>query len=170
MANTFLISDTHFGHKNILTFLGADDNPTRKFSCIEEHDEFMVDNWNRVVKPCDKVYHLGDVVMKKQDLSIVMRLNGKKSLIIGNHDIFDAKEYLKVFKNVRGCKVFDNHIFTHIPILRTGRFEANIHGHVHLHSLEDPWWKNVSVEVIGYTPVPYEEIKKEVKKKAMEIT
>lgn len=163
MANTFLISDPHFGHANILNFTGEDGSLTRPgFSTVEEMDEHMVKMWNGVVRDCDKVYCLGDVVMNKKHLPIVGRLNGKKSLVMGNHDIFDAKEYLKWFRNVRGIKVFDNHVLTHMPVMKTGRFIANIHGHTHTHRMDDPWWFNVSVECIGYTPIPYEEAKKQI--------
>ena len=50
----WIISDTHFQHENILKF-----EPTRPGSTIQEHDEALIDNWNSVVKPGDKVYHLG---------------------------------------------------------------------------------------------------------------
>lgn len=60
----------------------------RPFTSTEEMDETMVDNWNRVVRPQDKVYHLGDIAMSKRPLHAIMpRLNGEKVLIKGNHDI-----------------------------------------------------------------------------------
>lgn len=163
---TFLISDTHFGHKAILNFLGSGGGHVRKgFSNAEEMDEVMVENWNRVVRPHDKVYHLGDVAMDKKCLPIVGRLNGKKSLVMGNHDIFDAKLYLKWFSNVRAVKVFDRHIFTHMPVLPTPeRFTANVHGHIHERSLADMWYYNVSVERVQYTPMPWYVIKRAIEK------
>ena len=42
----------------------------RPFDTPEEMDEFMVKAWNDKVKPTDKVYHLGDVVINKKSLSI----------------------------------------------------------------------------------------------------
>lgn len=163
MPNTFLISDTHFGHAGILTFKDEHHNRIRpQFSTVEEMDEHMVERWNSVVRVQDKVYHLGDVAMRKAQLPIISRLNGHKSLVMGNHDIFDAKEYLRWFKNVRGIKVFDNHVFTHMPVLRTGRFHANIHGHLHEREVGDLWWFNVSVERIDYTPAAWEDIKKKL--------
>jgi len=87
--NTFIISDTHFSHENILTFNREDGQKVRPgFSSFEEMDEYIVNKWNSVVKPQDKVYHLGDVVMKKRYIDVVKRLNGRKRLIMGNHDIF----------------------------------------------------------------------------------
>lgn len=78
----FHTSDTHFGHKNIITYCD------RPFASVEEMDEGMVDRWNAVVRPEDSVYHYGDVAMGKISTSIlhVARLNGNKFLIPGNHD------------------------------------------------------------------------------------
>lgn len=159
MGETFVISDTHFGHAGILTFRDGNGKPVRPFDSVDEMDELMVDNWNRIVRPSDKVYHLGDVSMRKDRLPIVERLNGKKSLIMGNHDIFMAKEYLRYFSNVRGVKVIDNHILTHLPVVRSGRFVANVHGHMHANVLPDMWYFNVCVEVRDYTPMPWGMVK-----------
>lgn len=89
MPEHFLISDTHFGHEKCCTvFKRTDGSPLRAFASAEEMDEAMVRNWNTVVRPHDKVYHLGDVVIRRECLRILDRLNGKKRLIRGNHDIF----------------------------------------------------------------------------------
>lgn len=147
----------------MLNFTNPDGSKVRPgFSSPEHMNEFMVERWNGVVRPQDKVYHLGDVGMTKKSLEVVGRLNGKKSLVMGNHDIFDASIYLKWFKNVRAIKVFDSHVFTHMPV-HTGsieRFKGNVHGHVHCRSLEDPRYFNASVEVINYTPIAWEDLKK----------
>jgi calcineurin-like phosphoesterase family protein len=166
VANVFVVSDTHFGHANILTFLQPDGTHLRSFSCVEEMDQHMIDRWNSVVRPQDHVYHLGDVAMKKQSIHTVKRCNGHKRLVRGNHDIFRTKEYLPFFDEIYGIRVLDGMIFTHIPIHpeSLGRFKANIHGHVHalpqLHY--GPKYYNVSVEAIDYTPVPLEELKKRI--------
>ena len=86
---TFLISDTHFGHGNILNFTRDDGTPLRGgFTDIDHHDEFLIQNWNKVVGVNDKVYHLGDVGFKSfAKLKETMdRLKGTKILIKGNHD------------------------------------------------------------------------------------
>ena len=63
--DTFIISDTHFGHRNILEF-----EPCRLTQMridgyeADEHDQWMVDNWNATVKPEDTVLHLGDFAFK----------------------------------------------------------------------------------------------------------
>ena len=85
MPASWLISDTHFGHEKTCTvFTREDGSPLRPFSCAEEMDEFMVKAWNERVRPNDKVYHLGDVVINRKFLHILSRLNGSKVLIRGN--------------------------------------------------------------------------------------
>lgn len=175
---TFVISDTHFGHAAILNFKCNDGvTPVRSFSSVEEMDEFMVSSWNAVVSPEDKVYHLGDVTMKKPFLPILARLNGDKTLIAGNHDIFNTSEYLKYFSNVRAYRVLNTPknkrvILSHIPINSEsrGRFSLNVHGHLHQNKLEDPWYYNVSVEQINYTPVDIQTIFNLVDKDDIETT
>jgi calcineurin-like phosphoesterase family protein len=79
---TFFTSDLHLGHANILMFCGR---PGRD---VDEMNELIIDNWNRVVTPEDTVFVLGDVAMGKlaDTLPLVSLLNGTKHLIAGNHD------------------------------------------------------------------------------------
>lgn len=137
MSNRFLISDTHFGHTNTWQkFTLPDGSPLRPFTSTEEMDETMVDNWNRVVRPKDTVYHLGDVVIARRNLETVKRLNGRKILIRGNHDIFRDKDYYEAgFEQIHGVRVFvDKFILSHIPLHPDcvgERFKRNVHGHLH---------------------------------------
>jgi len=170
MANIFLISDTHFSHAGVCTFTEADGvTKIRPWTDPDEMDEELVKRWNSVVRPQDKVYHLGDVVIKEKALNIMYRLNGDKVLIRGNHDIFDDKSYNKHFRSLRGCHVLDGMIMTHIPIHSDsmGRFKVNIHGHLHtnqvmLEGKPDPRYFSVCVERIDYTPISLEDIKKRI--------
>jgi calcineurin-like phosphoesterase family protein len=41
----------------------------------DEMDEEMVKRWNETVRPNDKVYHLGDVVINRKALKIMSRLS-----------------------------------------------------------------------------------------------
>lgn len=168
MANIFIVSDTHFGHEATWRYFKDNDgNPLRPFTSTEEMDETMVENWNKVVKPSDKVYHLGDVTMRKPNLEIVKRLNGHKRLVRGNHDIFATKAYVMVgLSEIYGVRVLDNMVFTHIPIHveSIGRWAlGNVHGHLHINKLADPRYLNVSVEQINYTPLSLEEVKQRLK-------
>lgn len=163
MPNIFVISDTHFGHANILNFMKDDGTPLRRFESVEEMDEHMVACWNSVVRPQDHVYHLGDVAMKQDCIDTVKRCNGHKRLVRGNHDIFRTKKYLPFFDEIYGIRVLDGMIFTHIPIHpeNLSRFKANIHGHVHAQPQGHygPRYYNVSVEVMDYTPISLEDLK-----------
>jgi len=101
MANDiWFISDTHFNHANILTFRHK--NETGElirpgFTNVEHMNEVMIENWNKNIKPQDKVYHLGDVAFGnvKDFHRIMSRLNGQLRLVMGNHDKFDMDYYLR---------------------------------------------------------------------------
>jgi len=163
MSKTFLISDTHFGHANILTFKRNDGSPLRDFPDIDYHDEYLIDQWNSTVQPEDKVYHLGDVGFRNFTVlgSILARLNGTKVLIRGNHDNFKLSQYQQYFKDVRASHTLDKFILTHIPIHTASveRWKGNIHGHLHANVLDDSRYINVSVEQIGYKPINFEELR-----------
>jgi calcineurin-like phosphoesterase family protein len=180
MANDFIISDTHFGHENACTKFKRDDgSPLRPFASAEEMDEAMVERWNAVVRPFDKVYHLGDVVINKKFLPILDRLNGKKRLIRGNHDIFNGV-YGKYFSEIYGVRVFSDMILSHIPLHPdsiTRRFGTNVHGHLHANEVmitsrlpgdygpsshPDPRYLCVCVEHTDYTPISVEDVRKRI--------
>ena len=137
MSNRFVISDTHFGHTNSWQlFKRPDGSPLRPFSSTEEMDEAMIERWNAKVGAHDVVYHLGDVVINRKFLHLVKRLNGKKRLVRGNHDIFKDQDYRDVgFDSLYGVRVFtDQFILSHIPLhpdCITHRFKVNVHGHLH---------------------------------------
>ena len=167
MKNLFLISDPHFGHEGILGF-DSDDKGTklRPFASIEEMDEFIIENWNRTVGPQDHVYCLGDFCMTKRNIKTAKRLNGKKRLVMGNHDVYSVRLYLEAgFQKVMAYRVFEKCIFSHIPIYHGGlaRFKLNIHGHLHSNVVQlpdgsgpDPRYTSVCVEKTNYTPVSFD--------------
>jgi calcineurin-like phosphoesterase family protein len=179
MPNIFFIADQHFHHKNILTFKRSDNGlPLRQFDDVDEMNEHMVEQHNRVVKPEDKVYFLGDVTMSRnaKGLEILGRLNGEKILVKGNHDLCSAHQYLNYFKDIRGTHQFDGMILSHIPIHpeSLARWGCNVHGHLHSNQVKlwdmmfetekiDPRYLCVSVEQIAYTPISLEDTKKLIK-------
>lgn len=160
---TWLISDTHFGHENILNFAQKDGTKLRYFSSVGEMDEVMIRNWNAVVKQDDKVYHLGDVGFKNfsEIKKIFDELHGRKILLKGNHDNFKLSQYAQIFADVRAYHVLDKILLAHIPVHpdSLGRWQGQVHGHTHSNSLPDPRYFNVSVEVIEYTPVNFNEVR-----------
>lgn len=180
-ANIFFISDTHFGHeKTCTTFKREDGTPLRPFANAQEMDEEMVKRWNEVVKDGDKVYHLGDVVMSKKHITTMLRLNGSKRLILGNHDLLGVREYLKYFKEVYAIRVLEDVTLTHVPLHPesiTQRWKTNVHGHTHANNMYrnrhysahgpdrelDPLYYNVSVEQIDYRPIEFSELRARIK-------
>jgi calcineurin-like phosphoesterase family protein len=183
-VNRFVISDTHFGHTNSWEkFKLADGSPLRPFTSTEEMDETMIERWNAKVKSTDTVYHLGDVVINKKYLNLVERLNGRKILIRGNHDIFgDEQYYLAGFEQIHGVRVFvDKFILSHIPLhpdCVTERFKVNVHGHLHANEImswqvidedivhkPDPRYLCVSVEHTNYEPLHFDEVQARIDKR-----
>ena len=190
MANVFLISDTHFGHAGVCHFLRNDGTKLRPWDNPNDMDEAMIERWNAVVKPKDKVYHLGDVVINRKALKTLQLLNGDKILIKGNHDIFKLEDYTEHFRDIRGYHVLNGMILSHIPVHEESiaRFGVNIHGHLHSNRVMkrirveesapepfdprpytvdkeviDPRYFNVSVEQIDYTPISLEDVKLRIK-------
>ncbi len=158
MSEKFFISDTHFGHRGILTYEGAN----RPFNSLDEHDEALIERWNNTVKDDDKIYHLGDFCLNRKALQYARRLRGRKILIMGNHDVFRTQEYLDVgFERVHGVLQFENLILSHIPVHTNQvdhRFFANVHGHLHSKRVDDWRYLNVSCEHINLTPISLEEV------------
>ena len=160
---TWVTADTHFGHQLMAKL--------RPWDTIEEHDEAIIDNWNSLVAPQDRVYVLGDLCMNRRHVGTISRCNGKKVLVKGNHDIFKLKDYLPHFDDIRAYIVKPKHglIMSHIPIHPQSmgtRYRLNVHGHLHEYQVleeshdsegfplgADPHYRCVSLEQTGYKPV-----------------
>ena len=191
MPSVFLVSDTHFGHTGVCRFTRNDGvTKLRPWDNADEMDEFMVKAWNERVKPTDKVYHLGDVVINRKALKIMHRLNGDKVLIRGNHDIFRDNEYREHFRELRAYHVMNGLILSHIPVHEAslGRFGCNIHGHLHANRVMkargvdartgeilygdeiDPRYYNVSVEQLpDFAPILFEDVLKRIKEQGGQV-
>ena len=160
MINTFFIGDWHLGHKNIIGY----NRP--EFDNIDEMHEVMIDRHNAIVKPKDVVYHLGDVCFGQTNMHIACRFNGRKKLILGNHDHYPIEKYLLYFDRVFGCTEYKGCILTHIPIHEHQffRFKMNIHGHTH-HVDEtlakDPRYFNVCADHTNLTPIHWDVIREQ---------
>ena len=181
MSNTWVVSDTHFGHEATCTkFKNADGTPLRPFINADEMNEELVKRWNEVVGPEDLVIHLGDVVMSHRHLPVMARLNGTKELILGNHDPVGGKrgkkfDFETYFTRIQAMKVFDDMIMTHIPIhpSNIGRWGTNVHGHLHgtevmgdghvSHPMQpDPRYLCVSVEHTDFRPIHIDEVRSRI--------
>jgi calcineurin-like phosphoesterase family protein len=189
VTRTWFISDTHFGHTNSWAKFKSHndpDKPMRPFTSTEEMDETMINNWNKVVHPKDRVYHLGDFCINRKSLNVFSRLHGRICLVLGNHDPWKRSDYDKFAPNIdvfQGAKMLPKigWVLTHIPVYSQmvgpdSRWQCNIHGHLHdkkvlcegydgwtgWASKPDPRYFNVSVEQINYTPIELEELKTKV--------
>ena len=154
MPATFLVSDTHFGHAGVCRFTESDGvTKIRPWTDPAEMDEAMIQRWNDVVRPTDKVYHLGDVVINRKALPTLARLNGDKVLIRGNHDIFRDDEYRQYFRELRAYHVMNGMILSHIPLHpeSLGRFGTNIHGHLHTNRVKKIVGVNVRTGELKYS-------------------
>jgi len=172
----WLISDTHFFHANILKFTDDEGNLIRGAlsSSVEEMNQCMLDNWNSVVKPGDKVYHLGDVMMgdKTEFKKYWSKLNGSKRLIVGNHDDIKWMAQNELFAKIHMWRMFTEFglLLTHVPIHESGLRRGaptdetapmllNIHGHIHQNPSPTEHHRCVCVEHINYTPINIEELR-----------
>ena len=155
MGNIFITSDTHFHHANIIKYCN------RPFKDTFQMDECMIENWNKVVKQEDKVYHLGDVYFPKfkseADL-LFKRLNGTKVLILGNHDKGKDQLLLRYFSRIYSYRILPEFklMLSHVPIHKDSlqrRCELNVHGHTHDKGSPEGPYKSACVELHNYTPV-----------------
>jgi calcineurin-like phosphoesterase family protein len=171
MANTWVISDTHFRHEAILTFKDYAGKPPRDgFESVDHMDQVMMDNWNDTVKPEDTIYHLGDVLFGHNKVEWMeenfTKLNGTKHLILGNHD--NPKFLSPFFKSISLWKDMDGLILSHAPLhpstlAESHRFGTNpvlnVHGHIHSNPSPEGPYKCVSVEQTDYKPVNLDELR-----------
>ena len=175
MSNRFAIGDTHFSHTSTWAKHRSSANPElpmRPFTSNEEMDEYMIQRWNSVVGYNDIVYHLGDVAMSTKGLECVKRLNGRKRLVMGNHEHAKNKFYYECgFEELYGVAVFikNQFVMTHVPVHPCSiehRWKRNVHGHMHDNFVRHPKWDSkpdprylcVSVEQTDYRPISFDEI------------
>ena len=151
----FIISDTHFGHEAIIRYCN------RPFTSVEEMDQIMIKRWNETVSNNDIVIHLGDFSFYGKDKTreIIQKLNGKKILIMGNHDNYSEQFYRDAgFHTVsRFPIIYDNfYMLSHAPLqLTETTCYFNCYGHVHNDNkfVDNATSRCYSVERTGYRPV-----------------
>ncbi len=133
-GRTWVYSDPHFYHKNIVTFTNYDGTKVRPWDCAEQMTEDMIQWYNELVDDNDRVYILGDVAFSNTNMQrSVGRLKGRKVLVPGNHEPTKMRKYFDLFDDVRGYVVKKGFIMSHIPIHEQSlsRWQLNIHGHLH---------------------------------------
>lgn len=170
--NSWITSDTHFFHKNILKYC----KNTRPFSSVEEMNEALITNWNSLVKKDDIVYHLGDFgfAPASQLVEIIKRLNGTIYFVPGNHDeqMFDPQitkliRWIKPYHEV-GVNRTKVCLF-HYPIHKWNQMHRGaVHFHGHLHS-QRVFGRSKDVGVDSNNCFPYNLEDLVVKMKQLEI-
>lgn len=164
----FFTSDTHYQHANIIKYAN------RPYKDVEEMNEALIENWNKVVTKTDEVYHLGDwgYFNGTTFRAILKRLNGKKHLIRGNHDNFLRQATWEDLKDVEWIKDYfeirvhnlPHIVLSHYPLYewhQCHRGSYMLHGHCH-GNIND---KNVGlrrmdvgVDSRNYTPISLDEV------------
>ena len=127
MSVVRFIGCLHLGHKAIAAHRGWND--------VEEHDAHLIQEWNKVVDKRDTTYIVGDVTMEKSlHYSKLDQLNGRKIVVLGNHDRHqDVKQLLMHVDGVAGAVDYKGYIITHVPIHpnEVQFYRGNIHAHIH---------------------------------------
>lgn len=132
----FYISDMHIGHQNVLR------HDNRPFSDIQHMQAVMTANWNSAVAPTDEVYILGDFAWKNaQGLEMLSQLNGRKYLILGNHDK-PTEEMKACFQWVKDYAVIKDGetqvVLSHYPIAHWyNQYRGAVHLYGHVHNTKD---------------------------------
>ena len=171
MPDIFVISDTHFGHANIITYCN------RPFPNVKKMNEAMVERWNAVIKPEDKVYHLGDVYFPGDVThwsQFFSKLHGHKRLILGNHDNAKDQVLQHTFEKIDAWRMFPELglLLTHVPVHESALARGpkgnvtkrsklvNVHGHIHNNLSPAGPYINACVEWTNYKPVHIEDLAK----------
>lgn len=175
--NTWFTADTHFGHHNIIKYTN------RPFSSVSEMDETLIQRWNARVAPDDEVYHLGDFALNGPDhcRAILARLHGRIHLIRGNHEAAaaacaDAFVWVKDYHELHVQDTTSHQGKQLVVLLHYAMrvWNASHHGSFHVfgHSHgtlpDDPAARSldVGVDVHGFAPVSYHEVKNLLLQKA----
>lgn len=159
----FFTSDLHDMHEKAIRY------DSRPFKDVDEMHGVLVENWNHVVHKGDIVFILGDLTFKPEAANrILSELNGKKYLVIGNHDNFINKDsfdksLLEGYMDVASFKYKGYHlVLSHYPIeIWDRKHYGSIHLHGHIHNdlfVQPPNRYNVCTTLHGYTPVTLEQL------------
>lgn len=157
----YIIGDTHFNEGKVFNICSS---WHEKFKTCEHKDDFIINRWNEYIRKDDIVIIAGDF----GDPSYAAHLNGKKILVMGNHDWewWDkvGKQEYEHFEHVSPYPIMVEgfYMVSHEPqyVSPNGAI-ANIFAHVH----DNPNYKNVSsrgfcvsAERIAWMPILFDAI------------
>lgn len=135
MANTVrFLGCLHLGHTSMAYYRG--------FNSSDEHDDYLIKQWNNTVGYGDITYILGDITMETSKYYYKLDLlKGIKHVILGNHDRRqDVRELLNYVDSVGGMVDYKGYTLTHCPIHpnEISFSRGNIHAHIHhMNKLEE---------------------------------
>ena len=162
----WVLGCTHLGHTKIIGYCN------RPFDTVDEQDDKIMKNWNKVVKKNDIVIHLGDFCFGIAK-SYTMMLNGKKYLVMGGHDYTTRIKKEDGFEEV--CDRIDLRLgkslfitFDHYPMLS---WEKSYHGsyliyaHNHSEQLDIKNAYNAGSDLNNFTPLLLSDVLEKIDEK-----
>lgn len=175
----YLTSDLHFAHNRSFIY------EPRGFKDIWEMNNEIVKNWNSIVKWDDTIYVLGDLMLNDNEEGMILfnNLNGKKKIILGNHDTNARIELYKTLYNTEVIGYADRldykgyHFYlSHYPTL-TSNLDGdkplkariiNLCGHCHTKDKWENWGGgcyHIELDCHNNTPVSIEQVVEDIKNK-----
>lgn len=154
MNDIWFTSDQHYGHRNLAT-------KHRDFSCLEEMEDTITENYLSLVKPEDTVYMLGDFSFYNvtKTHAIFADLPGIKHMVWGNHDVRVTRKKLSGMfeseQDIKELKVGEQRlVLCHFPLLswnQVAKGSWHLHGHCHANLPENPEMAMMDVGVDTFT-------------------
>ena len=185
MSNIWFTSDLHFCHNKEFLYV------PRGFTNVQDMNEALVENWNKLVKSDDEVYNLGDFALNDIDAAIpyINRLNGTIRWILGNHDT--EKKINKIIEEcpavwgvgyadlIKYDKKFSIYM-SHYPTLTANyddkKFSQHVialHGHTHQKgnwiNPSNPFTYHVGVDSHNNAPIHIDEVISDVRQRWNEL-
>lgn len=124
------ISDLHLFDPT--SFDWRDGMPVMDYACL------LVDSWNAFTDPDDVVIVVGDIGHPcPYTIKTLQKLNGKKILVLGNHDLSWGPELYTcgVFSGIYESIEQNNIYINHIPEDYHGNCQFYVHGHHHRYDM-----------------------------------
>lgn len=151
----YFTCDYHLDHYNIIKYTG------RPFDNIEEMNQTIIENHNKIVKPKDTVFFLGDFSFGTRN-KFLDKFNGKFTFIKGNHDKKPIIDSVQI--NYGGMDIN----LTHYPQNIKKEYDINLVGHVHekwrIKEYSNTILINVGVDQWDFKPVSIGDIHKVINK------
>jgi len=156
----FYTADPHFGHEGIINICN------RPFRTLAQMERTIIRNINNVVSDKDDLYIAGDFcwygpTQKSMIERLVNRINGRKHLILGNHDKLKGLDYVDCgFMSVHTSLKVNKRCIFHDPSISI-MFPGNscVVGHIHNLFKVLKNCINVGVDVWDFKPVDDEDLR-----------